>query len=122
MFGITTNHVSAPNIWNELLRPLPVPHPSFVWCTNGGRKNESAAGTTTSPLPSRPSRPSQAAVKKMKKILNRAMAYVIGYLLAYFFSTFYRLMVHWVGTVPFAIIIAKFWFPLQVNSKYLSIT
>mmetsp|Transcript_7561 Transcript_7561/g.9429 ORF Transcript_7561/g.9429 Transcript_7561/m.9429 type:complete len:138 (+) Transcript_7561:358-771(+) len=30
MFGITTNHILAPNIWNELLRPLPVPHPSFL--------------------------------------------------------------------------------------------
>ena len=77
-------------------------------------RNEQAGANPTSPLAARLSRPSLAAAKRRKAITNRALAYIIGYLLTYIFSFVYRVMEIQGLTPPFAIIfLTRPFYPMQ---------
>ncbi len=70
---------------------------------------------SSSPLAARLSRPSQASIRRLKETSNRAIAYIVGFLLVYTFSIIFRLHATYSSSpTPFAIIIlARFFFPLQ---------
>ncbi len=80
------------------------------------RKNQEAADQVySSPLAARLARPSQASIRRMKETSNRAVAYIVGFILTYFFSALYRIIeLNSSSPVPFTIIIlSRFFYPLQ---------
>ena len=67
-----------------------------------------------SPLAAHLSRPSNAAMRRRRSITNRALAYIIGYLMTYLFSFIYRFWEGYGNEVPFIIIfLTRLLYPLQ---------
>ncbi len=69
----------------------------------------------SSPLAARLSRPSPASIRRLRETSNRAIAYILGFLLTYFFTIMYRFIEKYSSNpVPFAIIIlSRIFYPLQ---------
>lgn len=72
------------------------------------------ANVNASPLAAHLSRPSNAAMKRRRSITNRALAYIIGYLLTYVFTVTYRLFENFGVEPPYTIIFfSRLLYPLQ---------
>ena len=86
---------------------------SFLSQTHTRRNREE--NQISSPLAARLSRPSQVSIRRMKETSNRALAYIVGFLLTYIFVII-RNAIEFRSTnsAPFIIIfLSRFFYPLQ---------
>ncbi len=87
----------------------------FVLCRKNEAESKEVESSVISPLAARFSRKSKASILRLQEVSNRAMAYIIGYLLTFLFSALYRIIIQTTGAEsPFAIIfLSRLLFPLQ---------
>ena len=113
LVALIANLIFLAVIWWTEYTTSKIDHEKYLssWQQSSASPNTSLP---LSPLASRLSRPSKAAVQRRKEIVNRAIAYTVCFLLTYIPTLIYRLWNTPGFGVPFAITLAsRIFFPLQ---------